>query len=312
MSRPLRLLWVTINSSATVGGLSTVLHTARYTFGHTLANGQKQQQQQHQQRSLVNKIGDSSHCPRARTVGLVDMSSTSGDNGVGLSDVGAASVCAAVDAPSTTTPWRERIDVSIAKSRKVRGGNYVQIATVDPTTLEPRCRTVVFRGFLRANDDDDNDAMKMITDKRSRKFAEVTTTGSDGAGKKNTAEMVWWFGKSSEQYRVRGELVFVGEDHNDDGLVTARKQQWGNLSDPAREQFYWRDPETDYEEQEIVPPGGRDDERRVLPPPPNFLLMLLYPRRVDYLRLGDNYRQIDDLKPRGEGGYAWTTHRVNP
>lgn len=40
--------------------------------------------------------------------------------------------------------WRERIEVSIAKSRKIRGGNYVQLATVDEDG-HPRCRTVVFR-----------------------------------------------------------------------------------------------------------------------------------------------------------------------
>ena len=47
-------------------------------------------------------------------------------------------------------PWRERIDASIARSRKVRGGNYVQIATVDEAGL-PRCRTVVFRGWVPAS-----------------------------------------------------------------------------------------------------------------------------------------------------------------
>ena len=40
--------------------------------------------------------------------------------------------------------WKERIEASIAKSRRIRGGNYVQIATVDEDG-HPRCRTVVFR-----------------------------------------------------------------------------------------------------------------------------------------------------------------------
>ena len=38
-------------------------------------------------------------------------------------------------------PWRERITSSIARSRKIRGGNYVQLATVDANNA-PRCRTV--------------------------------------------------------------------------------------------------------------------------------------------------------------------------
>lgn len=43
--------------------------------------------------------------------------------------------------------WREMIDVSIARSRKIKGSNYVQIATVDPVGYLPSVRTVVFRGF---------------------------------------------------------------------------------------------------------------------------------------------------------------------
>lgn len=43
-------------------------------------------------------------------------------------------------------PWRERIGASIAASRQIRGGNYVQLATCESGGA-PRVRTVVFRGF---------------------------------------------------------------------------------------------------------------------------------------------------------------------
>lgn len=59
-------------------------------------------------------------------------------------------------------PWRERIVGSIARSRKIRGGNYVQLASVD-TDGAPHVRTVVFRGFAP------DGSMKMITDSRSEK-----------------------------------------------------------------------------------------------------------------------------------------------
>ncbi len=225
--------------------------------------------------------------------------------------------------------WREKIEISIAKSRKIRGGNYVQIATVDPETLEPRCRTVVFRGFLKNNQNSASAAtqgllsssssslpfiMKMITDKRSNKFSEVTNADTNNdTTLLNTVEMVWWFSKSSEQYRIRGQLKFVGEDEEDQSLLTARKEQWGNLSDMAREQFYWVDPGLNFDDNESesalkqIPAGGRDENGKVLPPPENFLLMLLYPKRCDYLRLTDNFRQIDDLKED-----EWEANRVNP
>lgn len=235
-----------------------------------------------------------------------------------------------VAASSTLTSWRDKITISIQRSRKVRGGNFVQISTVDRTTFEPRCRTVVFRGFLvGANQQQemggttDLNTMKMITDRRSSKVSEVSNGGANGDGPK--AELLWWFQKSNEQYRIRGELEFVGHDHVDAALVAARKSQWGNLSDSAREQFYWKDPGVPFEEEGMggdgeVPEGGRNEEGKVLPPPDDFLLMLLHPRRVDYLRLGDNFRQVDELavakedseESGGGGGGVWNMTRMNP
>ena len=88
---------------------------------------------------------------------------------------------------------------------------------------------------------------------------------------------------------------------------------WGNLSDSAREQFYWDDPGSPFlpsssssktTTMTTTPPrGGRDVESgRVLPPPDNFLLMLLYPFRVDYLRLTDNYHRVDEWDRKGRNG----------
>eukprot|EP00560_Eucampia_antarctica_P006074 CAMPEP_0197824892 /NCGR_PEP_ID=MMETSP1437-20131217/2090_1 /TAXON_ID=49252 ORGANISM="Eucampia antarctica, Strain CCMP1452" /NCGR_SAMPLE_ID=MMETSP1437 /ASSEMBLY_ACC=CAM_ASM_001096 /LENGTH=295 /DNA_ID=CAMNT_0043424697 /DNA_START=34 /DNA_END=921 /DNA_ORIENTATION=- len=215
------------------------------------------------------------------------------------------------------TCWRDKIELSAARARKVRGGNYVQLATVDPQTMEPRCRTVVFRGFLQPQSSKDtinetSCVMKMITDGRSNKVEEISNRAKNTSDvEPRTAEMVWWFSKSSEQYRIRGRLAFVGggdfENDKDELLSLARKQQWGNLSDMAREQFYWKNPGTSYESQAEVPLGGRDDDGKVLPPPNNFLLMLLYPKRVDYLRLTDNFRQIDELD-----SDTWSWERVNP
>jgi hypothetical protein len=162
--------------------------------------------------------------------------------------------------------------------------------------------------------------MKMITDRRSNKVGELMHENSTGK-----AEMVWWFGKSSEQYRIHGTAQFIGDSFDEFPLrpgfvdssgdesaamqfyAQARVQQWGNLSDSAREQFFWKQPGVPLEEMAVVPTGGRDNDGKVVPVPPDFLLMLLLPLRVDYLRLTDNYRQIDT----SEGG-NWVQKRVNP
>mmetsp|Transcript_352 Transcript_352/g.595 ORF Transcript_352/g.595 Transcript_352/m.595 type:complete len:277 (+) Transcript_352:113-943(+) len=242
-----------------------------------------------------------------RASSSITMSSSPNENIIGLSEIGSESQKSSSDIVSNNevTSWRDKIRTSIARSRKIKGGNYVQISTVDPATLEPRCRTVVFRGFLKENGSE-TDVLKMITDKRSCKYSEVTA--SLGQGERSNCELLWWFAKSSEQYRIRGHLKFVGADEEDASLLTCRKDQWGNLSDLAREQFFWRDPGLPFEEQLKIPEGGRDSDGKVLPPPDNFLLMLLYPKRCDYLRLGDNFRQIDSII----GNQIWDFQRVNP
>ena len=98
-----------------------------------------------------------------------------------------------------------------------------------------------------------------------------------------------------------------------DLAAIARKQLWGNLSDPAREGFLGGaipgEPAADTEGEEISS-GGRDEDGKVIQPPPeNFLLMLFDPDHVDYLRLtGDQYRQVDVRT----GQSDWTATSVNP
>jgi len=210
----------------------------------------------------------------------------------------------------TDQTWRSLLEVSMAKSRKIRGSNYVQISTVNKDG-EPRCRTVVFRGFVNSKNlpedhsmspqngghyDGKPCVMKMCTDLRSQKVGEIAH--------QPISEMVWWFPKTSEQYRVRGSLMLVGDDHDDRDLQIARKEMWGNLSDPARESFL--------DDQAVMPVGGRDEDGKVVTVPANFLLMLLNPNYVDYLRLtGAQYRQIDQLVEDAEEP-TWSSKSVKP
>ncbi|CAB9502660.1 expressed unknown protein [Seminavis robusta] len=211
--------------------------------------------------------------------------------------------------------WRSLIEISMARSRKIRGSNYVQLATVDLEAMEPRCRTVVFRGFQKFPADHKNNSgacddlstvLKMCTDARSRKVQESPA-----------GEIVWWFAKSSEQYRMRGKLLYVGgqNDGDDPELSKARKELWGNLSDPARESFFDQNvpgaptTKTTATNDESAPAGGRDASAgKPLPPPDNFLLMLLFPHHVDYLNLKENYRQVDTFS---KDESSWSFQQVN-
>lgn len=239
---------------------------------------------------MSGKMSARSRTPEAAGLSDIGGRGTSGDasanGGVGVSGAGGG-----------IQAWEAKIKGSIARSRDVRGSNYVQIATVD-NDGRPRNRTVVFRGF-QSIESTAQSAMRMITDARSEKVGHVERSPA--------CEMVWWFAKSSEQYRIAGDLQLIGPQH-DGELQLARTQQWEKLTDSAREQFFWQAPGIKYTSEPKVPKGGRDDSGKVLPPPEAFLLMLLWPNTVKYLRLTDNFSQLDTAISDG----AWKSERVNP
>jgi len=86
----------------------------------------------------------------------------------------------------------------------------------------------------------------------------------------------------------------------------------GDMSDPAPEQLYWKEPGLPFDSQaEVhVPEGGRGEDGKVLPPPDNVLLMILDPKRCDYLRLGDNFRQVDVVNDDNDD--CWSAQQITP
>lgn len=228
-------------------------------------------------------------------------------------------------ATASTIRWRARLDQAIGRSKKERGSNYVQIATVDEGG-SPHCRSVVMRGFETAAGEC-GDVLRMLTDTRTDKIAHTIA--------RPECELHWWFGKSSEQFRISGRLEIVHDNPSlperfaperlalvgpsaaqREALMAARKQQWGNLSDNSREGFFSPTPGTPLgaEPAGPVPPGGRDAETgKVVDPPATFALLLLRPRRVDYLCLHGNVRQIDVRDPDAADGAdctQWTEQLV--
>lgn len=248
-----------------------------------------------------------------------------------------------------TTHWLSRLSKAIAKSRSVKGGNYVALSTTDRDTAEPRCRMVVFRGFVESGPDDavsvstgvtrlPRTRLKMVTDARSSK---VMNEGEQ-------CELCWWFGRTSEQFRVRGKLLYVGPDEEPvegvEGderayLSRQRMEQWGKMRDAAKAQFFWDSPGSvfsgaidggeivDADHEQVTPPGGEGGaavaDAGLQTPPANFLLMLLDPSRVDHLSLRTDVRIVDEIDVSAGGASdvgvgsdpntrTWMTYRVNP
>lgn len=127
-------------------------------------------------------------------------------------------VVAGQDFGPTDQSWRSLLEVSMAKSRKTRGSNYVQISTVNKDG-EPRCRTVVFRGFLNSatlpeehpmspgnggHFDCKPCVMKMCTDLRSKKVGEVAH--------QPISEMVRTYGSTKLQFAIVRICLFCYND----------------------------------------------------------------------------------------------------
>ncbi|MEQ9234776.1 Npun_F5749 family FMN-dependent PPOX-type flavoprotein [Coleofasciculus sp. E2-BRE-01] len=191
----------------------------------------------------------------------------------------------------STAPWRVPLSRALHRNRSLPYARYFQLATVRPDGY-PANRTVVFRGFF-------DNHLKIITDARSQKVNQIYHNSG--------AEICWYFPKTREQFRLRGQLILVGEDYPELTLKNERQTTWQGLSDAARVQFAWSNPgEPRIESDPAFSQPPPDPEQ----PLPNFCLLLLEPIQVDHLELrGDpqnrwRYTQECDRQ--------WITQAINP
>ncbi|CAG9463908.1 unnamed protein product [Pedinophyceae sp. YPF-701] len=197
----------------------------------------------------------------------------------------------------TTAPWHTAIRKSLHDSKNKDIGpavKFVSLATVRDG--KPRCRTVVFRGFL-----EHSDTVTFVTDARSAKVEDVRSNDS--------VEMCWYFAGTREQYRLHGTCKIVDSAEQDAALAGARQKAWMNMSDDARTQFAWPAPGTRRDDSGafVVERG----EVHIDKPLDTFCLMLMDVQEVDYVALFENKRKVF-RREIGELGKGWREEDVNP
>jgi PPOX class probable FMN-dependent enzyme len=192
----------------------------------------------------------------------------------------------------SSAPWRSGLARALHLNRSLVYARYVQLATVTADG-QPANRTVVFRGFLEPNQ------LKFIADSRSRKIPQLTV--------QPWAEVCWYFPKSREQFRLLGMLKTIQANHLDPALVQARQTQWQDLSDAARLQFAWPDPEQPRADASAFSPAAPDAAQ----PLPNFCLLLLQPIQVDHLELRGEPQNRTLYRYSAED-QLWSQEAVNP
>ncbi|CAM9840270.1 unnamed protein product [Chrysoparadoxa australica] len=159
--------------------------------------------------------------------------------------------------------WVASVESCLARAQGDPTAKYLQLATVEDQ--QPRCRTVVFRGFHEATT-----SLKFITDSRSNKIPQL--------GSNSLTEACWYFREAREQFRITGRCEVITQSDSDPN--GARQLQWKELSPAAKAQFFGPDPGIPLAEA-VVP--EEMDEDALKHPSPNFCLCLLHPTDVDHL-----------------------------
>ncbi len=190
-------------------------------------------------------------------------------------------------------PWRSLITHALYRNRSLPSARYLQLATLGLDGF-PRNRTVVFRGFR-----EDTNQLQMVTDNRSEKYQQIL--------KQPVGEICWYFPKTREQFRLRGQLLLVSDHTTDSNLSKARCLAWQELSDAARIQFAWPIPKQPLsKDKNAFKPLYISQDR----PLTNFTLVLLDPIEVDHLELRGEpqNRYLYTLNE----SLNWNCQQVNP
>lgn len=182
--------------------------------------------------------------------------------------------------------WRSPLARALHLNRSLVYARYFQLATIASDGY-PANRTVVFRGFLR-----ETNQIKIITDSRSQKAHQIQNHPQ--------GEICWYFPKSREQFRFRGNLTLITADHPK--FQPERKQIWQDISPAARSQFFWTTLEEPREiinqatnqstnQVAIAPSEAKQSETEQQEPSANFCLLLFDPFHVDHLELRGDFQK---------------------
>ena len=195
-------------------------------------------------------------------------------------------------ASSDLAPWRSPLSRALHRNRAQPFCRFLQLATV---RLEgtPANRTVVFRGFRS-----ESNQLMFICDRRSEKIAQIQQNPN--------AEACWYFAKTREQFRLRGQLTVITTDASTASLLDMRRQLWQKISDKARLQFAWPQPKIVRDQDSSAFTPSQPDSQVPLD---TFCALLLAPEEVDYLCLRGEPQDRTVYRLAEE---SWTATTVNP
>lgn len=188
---------------------------------------------------------------------------------------------------------RQKRDRSEAKRKQV------QFATVDPETMAPSVRTIVFRGFMPLGlmlpddgasggniDEQESCALMFITDSRAAKVRHLNHPASP-----SLVECCWWLDEAGVQFRISGRAVLATANSEEPLLRAASMAVWERLQISTKRTFIWQSPGEPIAGADAggIAPGA--DAEPTLEEA-HFALVVVLPERVDELHLGGKQRRV--------------------
>ena len=192
---------------------------------------------------------------------------------------------------------RHKRDRSDAKRKQV------QLATVDPATMRPSVRTIVFRGFMPrglmaaadcGKPNEESCALMFITDSRADKVRHISSGGS-------FVECCWWLDEAGAQFRISGTAVLATANSEDSTLRAACETVWERLTTSTKQTFFWPSPGAPASQDAVTKRAkarseeeeecAASSEAELSLAKANFVLLIVLPDRVDELRLGGKQRR---------------------
>ncbi|CAK9031903.1 Pyridoxine/pyridoxamine 5'-phosphate oxidase 2 (AtPPOX1) [Durusdinium trenchii] len=201
--------------------------------------------------------------------------------------------------PSTTVNQEEFLQDPLREAKRKQ----LQLAMVDPATLAPTVRTVVFRGFARleteSTDEQESCIMVLISDERAQKVRHIQEGFPN-----SRVEICWWLDEAGVQFRIAGQALVACADTADEELQQLRRKVWQRLKPSTRQTFSWPQPgaslraevkalkadvlATDAGEIDLQVKTDADGHDEPL----HFAVALVVPFRVDELHLGGRQKRF--------------------
>jgi hypothetical protein len=210
------------------------------------------------------------------------------------------------------------------------------LATIDPETSSPRVRSVIHRLFH--NTSEYSDSLPLIVT--------TTYTSSPKAAeqliKNNNAEICWWFGGPSQQYRIQGRMHLIANPkheladrfqtlklHLEDGktweeervrtfndTMSSKMKVWFSQPTPGTimKGGYKNTPDGPTELPTLENAKTKEEKELVEKAMMNFSLLVMEPLKVDLAELGvyPNRRRVWTRDDSAQGGCTWKEETVWP